>query len=124
MARILVIDDASGFRHVISKHLTELGHEVREASDGYQGLRSYQCDPADIVLMDVYMPVKDGIELLSELIQHDPKARVIAVTGGGVYNNTNVLEMVLCLGARKILVKPFDMIKLQSAITELLAVSV
>ena len=121
MASILVIDDEPAIRKAMNRLLSSLGHIVSEAENGKQGLKVYQSEPAEIVLLDIFMPVKDGLETLGELLLHDPKARVIAITGGGAYKNFDLMEPALLMGASKILHKPIDVLVLQSAIEEALA---
>ena len=120
MANILVVDDCPLFRAVVSSYLISLGHQVREAVDGVQGLKAYRSEPAEIVLLDAYMPEKDGVETLTELLRHDPKARVIAMSGGGLYGNMIVLQQLAMLGARATLDKPMTLHNLKSAIEEAL----
>ena len=120
MASILVVDDCSLFRSVVRYYLTSLGHQVREAVDGLQGLKAYQEAPADIVLLDAYMPEQDGVETLRALLKHDPEARVIAVSGGGVYGNMIVLQQLAALGAHRTLDKPTTLLGLKSVIDEAL----
>ena len=116
MASVLVIDDDASFRRAICRHLVSLGHEVCEAVDGKQGVKSYQSASADLVLLDMYMPELDGLETLEQLLRHDPKARVIAMTGGGIYKNVGVLEPAILLGARAMLFKPITADDLRVAI--------
>jgi CheY-like chemotaxis protein len=82
MANVLVIDDDAGIRFLLHKCLTGDGHDVREAEDGVQGVRQYRADPADLVLCDVFMPRKEGLETIRELRTLDPRARIIAMSGG------------------------------------------
>ena len=121
MTSVLVIDDCPEFRRVMCHLLSSLGYAGNEAADGKQGLKSYQSDPTDIVLLDIYMPVMDGIETLDQLLRHDPKAKVIAMTGGWNLSKSAVLEPALLMGARKTLHKPITKGMLQTAIEELLA---
>ena len=120
MASILVVDDCSLFRSVVRCYLTSLGHQVREAVDGVQGVKAYKAEPADVVLLDVYMPEQDGVETLRALLQYDSKARVIAVSGGGVYGNMIVLQQLAVLGAHTTLGKPTTLLGLKSAVEETL----
>ena len=73
MTSILVIDDEETIRKSFCRLLRSHGYDVREAENGEQGLKAYQSSPADVVLLDVFMPVKDGIETLNALLLHDPK---------------------------------------------------
>ena len=121
MASILVIDDEPTLRKALNRLLSSLGHVVSEAENGHHGLKSYKSAPADIVLLDIFMPVKDGVETINELLLHDPKAKVIAMTGGGAYDKFDLMAPALLMGACKILHKPIDMMTLQSAIEKALA---
>ena len=116
MATVLVVDDCTIFRAVVRSFLTSIGHQVREAVDGAQGLKAYKSEPTDIVLLDVFMPEKDGVEMLGDLLLHDPQARVIAVSGGGMRRNMDLLQQVLLLGAHTTLSKPMMLVELKSAI--------
>lgn len=121
MPRILVIEDSADIRTLIAGMLKPLGFEVREAEDGVQGLQAYREAPADLVLLDMFMPEKDGLETLRELRQLDPGARVVAMTGGGTRNNVNILKSARLLGASALLLKPFTTAQLRAVVTETLA---
>ena len=69
------------------------------------------------------MPMKDGFETLADLMKHDPAARVIVMTGGGMYRNYNMAEPVLLLGARKMLFKPLTADTLHTAIEDTMALA-
>lgn len=101
----------------MSRLLSLLGYEVSVAEDGMQALTSYQSEPVDLVLLDLNMPVKDGWETRTEIRQHDPNAKVIAMTGSMSHKR----ESTLCLGAYDLLRKPIEANVLQSAIEETLA---
>jgi DNA-binding NtrC family response regulator len=121
MASVLVIDDDANIRDMLRDLLTLLGYEIRMAENGDQGLKSYQSEPANVVLMDMFMPDKDGFETLRDLLRYDPNARVIAMTGGGTYRNFGILKPASFMGARKLLCKPITSEELQTAIEEILA---
>ena len=118
MSRILVIEDDSEVREMIREILAREGHEVIEAVDGSEGVQIYTNDPTEIVITDIMMPEKDGVETIRELKQQDPNLRVVAVTGfRGSFNRLPAAEFV---GAQKTLVKPFDRKALLSAVEDLL----
>ena len=118
MTHVLLIDDCDEFRGQMRLHLQHMGYQVTEAADGDLGLMSYVSEPASIVLLDMYMPRKDGFETLTALLQHDPNARVIVMSGGGKHRDTTTLDAALMLGARKRLMKPVSAVELQTAIAE------
>ena len=99
MASVLVVDDDSEVRTLLGGMLSLLGHEMSEAENGKQCLTTYQNKPANIVLLDMFMPVKDGIETIRDLKRHDPNVRVIAMTGGGKYGQVAILKSAITLGA-------------------------
>ncbi|MFZ4395794.1 MAG: response regulator [Kiritimatiellia bacterium] len=121
MASVLVIDDEADIRDLLRELLTVLGYEVRMAENGDQGLKSYLSEPADVVLMDMFMPDKDGLETLRDLLRHDPQARVIAMSGGGTRRNYGILKPASFMGARRMLCKPITVEELQTTVEETLA---
>jgi DNA-binding NtrC family response regulator len=120
MASVLVVDDDAELRTLLSNMLLLLGHEVSEAENGQQGLKTYQAQPANVVLLDMFMPVKDGIETMRDLKRHDPNVRVIAMTGGGMFGQVAILKSAITLGACKILYKPITVNELRSAVEKTL----
>ncbi len=105
MARILVVDDAAFVRKKYVKSLVDNGYEVVEATNGVEALEKYkECKP-DGVLLDINMPVMDGIVTLHEIINMDPAARVAMVTCIG---SQSIVLTALKTGARDFVVKPTD----------------
>jgi len=114
--RVLVVDDDEGIRFLCRTILQEAGFEVAEAGDGDDGLASFRARPADVVLCDIFMPGRDGLELIRELVQTFAGARVIAMSGGGFSGKFDLLPMAAKLGAIAVLRKPFDKEVLLAAI--------
>ncbi|MFN4164581.1 MAG: response regulator [Ferrovibrio sp.] len=106
MPRILVVDDNAEFGRILQAHLTAHGHEVVAAKDGEQGLALIERETFDIVLTDILMPQRDGIEVLRQVKQRWPSLPVIAVSGGGWIKAGDLLEMADRLGADRVLQKP------------------
>jgi CheY-like chemotaxis protein len=107
MARILVIDDDDEIRSMLERMLRSAGHEVVVAANGREGLEKYRANPADLVLTDIYMPVKEGLETIIELHRNFPDLPIIAMSGkpaGGT-----MLAMASRLGTVAILQKPFSL---------------
>ena len=121
MASILVIDSCTEIRIVLCRLLTSLGYKARAAAGRIPGLESYQAEPADVILLDISMPEHDGMETLGALLQHDPRARVIAMTDDGMYKGLDMRRATSKLGARRALYKPVTPKELQSAIDVTLA---
>jgi len=123
MARIIVIDDDKDVRKVILYELRAAGHEVREAGDGAQGLALQRAAPADLVVTDIYMPEKEGIETIRELKEEFPEVKIIAMSGGGslrprmrafTAQQLAVVARELSVGA--VLQKPFPIQELLKAV--------
>lgn len=83
MAKILVVDDERSIRMMLTHMLTQDGHEVIEAKDGVEGCQMYRENLSDLVIADLVMPEKNGIDMLLELKQEFPDIRVLAISGGG-----------------------------------------
>ncbi len=121
MARILVIDDEEVVRRPISDLLRMDGHDVEEAGDGQAGLELYRKAPADVVITDIFMPEKDGLELIQELKKMYPDVKIIAISGVGIRQELDIVSLTKQLGALYAFEKPFDMHELINAVNELLA---
>jgi len=105
MASILVIDDDDALRLLLREMLEAVGHQVREAANGREGLALYRAQPPDLVITDILMPEQDGMEVILELTREFLDARVIAMTGAS--GERNFLSVAKLFGARHILEKPF-----------------
>ncbi len=107
MARILVIDDEDAIRLVLREALEYAGHEVVEAEDGVAGVEQYHVRRADLVILDILMPRKNGLETIQELREADPAVKIIAISGGVRGGNVDNLAVAKTLGAQRTLAKPF-----------------
>ncbi|MGN7610600.1 response regulator [Magnetococcales bacterium HHB-1] len=109
MARILVMDAASGVRKLLRSMLSDIGHEVIDAADGFTGMRYASIYEVDLVIVDVLLPGKDGIEVILELQEERPNLHVIAIAGGGRGLDAGfLLQVALDFGASQTLAKPFS----------------
>jgi CheY-like chemotaxis protein len=122
MARILLIEDDHSVRAVLRMSLTGVGHTVTEARNGKEGLDLFKRAGADLVITDIIMPEKEGLEVLRELKKKQiPPVKVIAISGGGVSQSAgDALRMAKLLGADQVLAKPFSNDTLIAAINEVL----
>ncbi len=105
MAKILVVDDAIYVRSKSMKLLSESGYEVAEAANGAEAVNKYQEEKPDLVLMDITMPVMDGITAVKEIKKVDPSAKVVMCTALG--QQSMVIEAIRA-GAKDFLVKPYQ----------------
>ncbi|MEW6347495.1 MAG: response regulator [Thermodesulfobacteriota bacterium] len=121
MARILVIEDETDIRGLYKRFLEQAGHEVMEAPDGEEGVRLYRKTAADLVITDIIMPEKEGIETIMELRKDFPEVKIIAISGGGkAMPSSTCLSLAKGLGATKTLAKPFKRQELLDAVAEVL----
>lgn len=122
--RVLVIDDEANARDTIAMMLENGGYEVRQAADGNGGLRALQEGTVDLVITDLIMPEKEGIETIVEIRKRWPDIRIIAISGGGRVSNLDFLEIARKLGANAILRKPFTRSQLLECVKRALSTSV
>ena len=117
---ILVIDDDESIRILLRTVLELEGYLVLEASDGVAGQQEYGKNPTDLVIMDLIMPGKEGIETIRDLRREFPDVKIIAVSGGGRIGAESYLKMAKGLGALRTLRKPFDRESLVKTVEEVI----
>ena len=120
MARVLLIDDNESLRTSLRRILVQAGHEVTEASNGGAALQAYRREPPDLVITDIVMPDKEGLETIRELRRFDPNAKIIAMSGAAEGRADPYLTLALRLGATWALAKPFSREEVLTAIAEVL----
>src|SRR5690349_994065 len=101
MARILIIDDETALRLWLRVVLEGAGHQVVDAPDGTAGLQALRRQPADLVLCDVFMPERDGLETIRALRREFPHVRVVAMSGGGFDGRVQMLAVAARFGTAK-----------------------
>ena len=124
MAKILIVDDDSGCLKLLRASLTVLGHEVCEAHDGDVALQAHVSWRPELVLLDVLMPEKDGIETLRELHAIEPTLPIVAMSDGGSIGLSICIDVMPTLGATGLLIKPFGVNELARTVEAALALSV
>lgn len=117
---ILVIDDEQLIRLQIRSALELEGFTVHEAANGIEGLARIAEATPDVVITDILMPDKEGIETILELRRTYPKIRIIAISGGGRTGNKDFLRTAKHLGADRTLAKPFGLAELLRLVREVL----
>jgi len=115
MARILVVDDEELVRACIAAVLRRAGHVVTLAEDGEDALEKFWPNRYDLVMTDIVMPRKEGIETLLALRRIEPMIRIIAMSGGGSDQGL-YLKAALALGADATLQKPFNVAELRQLV--------
>ena len=117
---VLVIDDEQLIRLQIRSALELEGFVVHEAANGSEGLSRMAATHSDVVITDILMPDKEGIETILELRQLYPTVKIIAISGGGRTGNKDFLHTAKHLGADRILAKPFGLADLLNLVREVL----
>ncbi len=122
MARILVIDDNAQLRQILKLTLTNAGHDFVEADAGELGLQLYREFPADLVIMDIILPKKGGLETIQELRKDFPEAKFIGISGGFQKKTDHNQTLAELLGIQRTLSKPFTSEDLLKMVSEVLTV--
>ncbi len=120
MARILVADDDQQVRMMLKLTLERKGHQVIEAENGNEAVKKYRSENPDLVVTDIVMPEKEGIETIMELRALDPTVRIIAISGGGRINPEDYLSWAEKFGVQNTFTKPVDRDSLLAAVDSLL----
>ncbi len=120
MARIKMIDDDDDFRKMLCFVLKEAGYEVVEAPNGKKGTDVYNSEQIDLVVTDIFMPEKEGVETVIELVETYPDIKIIAISGGGTQHSIEYLDQIKHFGVKKTFEKPFEMTEFLASIEELI----
>ena len=121
MASILLIDNDAAVREVLRIALMTAGYSISEAANGRQGINSFRKAPTDIVITDIYMPDRDGLEVIEALRRTHPTVKILAISGAS--GNMNYLHRAEVLGADRVLAKPLSMPIVLRVVSELLGTS-
>lgn len=120
MAQILLVDDDEMVCETIKQRLEREGHDVTTALNGNEALTKFAQTQPDLVITDVIMPEREGIETLLALKKANPAVKVVVMSGGGRIGRLDHLKIAARLGADATLVKPFTAAQLKSILAELL----
>lgn len=109
---VMVVDDEAAVRDYLKQTISEAGYDVTTVGDGDEALRIFRNAPADLVLTDLVMPEKEGIETIQSLKREDPNLRIIAMSGAV---SGPILAAAKYLGANEVMQKPIaaeDLVRL------------
>ncbi len=120
MPRILIVDDEADIRSLVKEILEVSGYAVDEAQDGNAAMRAMERARADLVITDMLMPDKEGLETMREIRSGFPGVKIIAISGGGLIGPESYLTLAKSLGADRTFTKPFDLNAILQAIEELI----
>ena len=105
--RILVVDDDDVIRGMLCLSLRQKGFQVTDARDGGEAMRRFTELEFDLVVTDLIMPDKEGIELILEIRALKRPVRILAISGGGRIDQNTHLHLARSVGADRVLAKPF-----------------
>lgn len=120
MKTVLVVDDDPTIRSICRQMLENADFAVAEATNGQEAIEQYRAAKADVILMDIIMPEKDGIDAILELRSLFPHVKIVAMSGGGAVPAGKYLSITQSLGVHGMLKKPFhaeDLVKAIRSIT-------
>ncbi len=120
MARILVVDDDDNIRMMLRKILERDAYEVATAENGLVALRQQKEHPSDVIILDIIMPEKEGLETIMDLRHDDPSVKIIAISGGGQFGPSRYLTLAKAMGAIFAFEKPVPLEALREAVRMLI----
>jgi CheY-like chemotaxis protein len=123
VARIIVVEDNPQERHLLRLLLEREGHQVVEAGDGGEAIRAFRQQPSELLLCDLFMPGKEGLETIRELRRDFPDVKIVAMSGGAFNRALNFLPIAARLGALAVLSKPFTVEALLAVVEDVLGKS-
>ena len=121
MTKILIIEDDSLIRELVENILRQAGYVPIVAKDGLEGIARFKAEAPALVITDIIMPEKEGIETIIEIRRLSREVKIIAISGGGWGGGgSEFLEMAEKLGASAALAKPFRPAELVDTVARLL----
>ena len=120
MAKIYVFDDEPSILLMIKKMLEKAGYEVDIALNGKEGMELFKRNVPDLLITDIIMPEKEGLETILELRKSYPELKIIAISGGGRISPCGYLPGAKLLGANIVFEKQLDQKEFLQAVTLLL----
>ncbi len=121
MAKILIIDDEAAIAHMLKKMVERAGHTAEIAGNGNEGLQIFELFRPDLLITDIVMPEKEGLEIIFDLRRKNPKLKIVAISGGGRFQYEGYLNSAKHLGADLVFQKPLDLKEFMNSISKLLS---
>jgi DNA-binding NtrC family response regulator len=122
MPSVLIVEDDNQLRALLKLVLVRAGYEVLDTDNAIEAARIYRERRTEVVVTDLLMPDRDGLELILDLRREDRNVRVIAFSGGGEVSPEGYLYIARLFGARRTLTKPFSAEEFLEAISQSLEV--
>jgi YesN/AraC family two-component response regulator len=121
MAKILIVEDEENIRNTLKNVLEDEGFEVKVASNGCIAMEYLDENQVDLVITDIIMPEKEGVEMIIELRDKFPELKIIAMSGGGHIDPHCYLNTVTYLGVKNTFTKPFHVEDMINTVKEMLS---
>ncbi|KPA18917.1 Response regulator receiver protein [Candidatus Magnetomorum sp. HK-1] len=122
MPHILIVDDDTSIQKMLKIFFENKNYQVTLASDGREATYLQSKNPADIILTDIFMPEKEGLETIREIRERHPHTKIIAMSGGAFYRAPNdYLTIAQKIGADDVICKPFELKEINEKILQLTA---
>ncbi len=118
--RILIIDDDEDIRDILREVMESAGYHADIAEDGTRGMRLQKQEPYHLIITDIIMPGKEGIETILELKSNFRDLKIIAISGGGRISGDDYLNIARKIGADRVLTKPFSNNEIVEQVRELI----
>lgn len=123
MAAILIVDDDELMRKMIGKSLVRIGYEITEASNGKEALEYLGRQIFDLIIIDLVMPEKGGIETIIDINRMYPLIKRIAISGKVETSNDSIQELVKRFRVDAVFAKPFEIFDLLEKIESLVPIN-
>lgn len=123
MAKVLVVDDDFVSRETLQAIVADGGHNVDTANNGLEALQKLKAATYDLMITDIFMPGKEGLETIQEALEEQASLKVMAVTGGSTFTSYESLNWAKKVGAKETLTKPFDHDEVLAKVRKVLASS-
>ena len=121
MANVMVVDDEESVRKLFKDILSDSGHVIIEAANGEEAVEVIKEMSVDLVVTDLVMPEKSGLELIMDIAENHPGMPIIAISGGGgITGRFDYLPIAKLIGAKKIISKPFKVDEIRELINNIL----
>ena len=119
-ATVLVVDDDADLLRTLARRFHLAGSRVTVAKDGDEALARFNQSTPTVVVTDILMPNREGVETIMKMKERSPEVKILAISGGGLLGAAGVLDLARRLGADAVLAKPFRSDQVLEAVRKLI----
>ncbi len=120
MKKILVVDDSAMIRELLDDVLKAEGYEVVLAADGEEAVDLWKAHEVDLSIVDIFLPRKGGLQVISEVLKSDKKHKIIAISGGESFHPQTILELANIFEVAETFTKPIDTARMVATVKRIL----